>query len=50
MEFIALGHNYSLNHRGESGIEAGQIMVSGGINSSEEEGQPGSGFCFKHWL
>ena len=37
MEFIALGHNCSLNHRGESGIEAGQIMGSGGINSSEEE-------------
>ena len=37
MEFIALGHNYSLNHRGKSGIEVGQIMGSGGINSSEEE-------------
>ena len=49
MEFIALGHNCSLNHRGESGIEAGQILGSGEIDTSENKRRV-SGFCCIHWL
>ena len=49
MEFIALGHNYSLNHRGESGFEAGQIMGSGGIDSSEEDVMKVSNWLLLIW-